>query len=50
MTTAKQLILAVDDNPKTCSFGKTALQQRIEVAMAQSGQQALNFMLKMNRT
>jgi DNA-binding response OmpR family regulator len=47
MTTVKQLILAVDDNPRNLQFlGKLLSRRGFEVAMAQSGQQALNFMLK----
>jgi DNA-binding response OmpR family regulator len=47
MTATKQLILAVDDNPKNLQFlGKLLSNNGFEVAMAQSGQQALNFMRK----
>jgi DNA-binding response OmpR family regulator len=47
MTSTKQLILAVDDNPKNLQFlGKLLSNNGFEVAMAQSGQQALNFMRK----
>ncbi len=47
MTTAKQLILAVDDNPKNLQFlGKLLSSSGFEVAMAQSGQQALTSCLK----
>lgn len=47
MTQTNRLILAVDDNPKNLQFlGKLLSSNGFEVAMAQSGQQALNFMLK----
>jgi DNA-binding response OmpR family regulator len=46
-TNTKRLILAVDDNTKNLQFlGKLLSSNGFEVAMAQSGQQALNFMLK----
>jgi DNA-binding response OmpR family regulator len=43
----KRLILAVDDNPQNLQFlGKLLSDSGFEVAMAQSGQQALNFIRK----
>ena len=47
MTQKKRLILAVDDNPRNLQFlGKLLSDNGFEVAMAQSGQQALNFIRK----
>jgi CheY-like chemotaxis protein len=43
----KRLILAVDDNPQNLQFlGKLLSDNGYEVAVAQSGQQALNFIRK----
>jgi DNA-binding response OmpR family regulator len=43
----KRLILAVDDNPQNLQFlGKLLSDSGFEVAVAQSGQQALNFIRK----
>lgn len=43
----KRLILAVDDNPQNLQFlGKLLSDDGYEVAVAQSGQQALNFIRK----
>jgi CheY-like chemotaxis protein len=45
----KRLILAVDDNPQNLQFlGKLLSDSGFEVAVAQSGQQALNFIRKTN--
>src|SRR6056297_2883132 len=47
MTEKKRLILAVDDNPRNLQFlGKLLSDNGFEVAMAQSGHQALNFIRK----
>ncbi len=47
MTTKKSLVLAVDDKPQNLQFlGKLLSDNGYDVGMAQSGQQALNFVIK----
>ncbi|MFU8768199.1 MAG: response regulator [Desulfotignum sp.] len=47
MTKTQRLVLAVDDNPQNLQFlGKLLSDNGYEVAVAQSGQQALNFIRK----